>query len=89
MIGDQMGEMRRAWLCCGLGCMVDPTLKRHDLPYLLAPEDERPVLCLPPGRNTAEYELMFGWGMAQLLRERHGWLEVVRRVARLAATIAA
>lgn len=83
MTCDLMGSMQRAWLCAGNGYLIDDTLDGEDDPYLLVPEDERPILALPPGRSGREYEIMFGWAMIELVRLRLGWLAVLRHVMRL------
>lgn len=85
MNGDLMGAMARAWLCAGCGAMIDETLGGQDGPYVLLPEDERPVLCLPPGRRAAEYEVMFGWAIAETRHQRDGWLALLRGVIDLTA----
>lgn len=85
MNGDLMGGMARAWLVAGCGAMIDETLGGEDGPYLLLPEDQRPVLCLPPGRGAAEYEVMFGWAMAEMRQQRDGWLALLRGLIALIA----
>lgn len=78
-----MGAMRRAWICAGCGYMIDATLNKDDAAYLLAPEDDRPVLCLPPGRSEADYETMFGWAISELEHQQCGWLGLLRGVIAL------
>jgi hypothetical protein len=89
MTCDNMGPMQRLWLCAGCGYLIDETLGAEHGPYLLTPDDERPVLCVPPGRSAGEYELAFGWAMSEVKIQHLGWLETYRRLCRLLDAVAA
>lgn len=77
--GDDMGPNERAWLVAGLATVIDPAFNRAEADVV---EGEVIVACLPaawaadPERREAAYAAV----MIDLVRQRVGWLGLVRRI---------
>jgi len=85
---DNMGSKQRAWLCAGNGSFIDPAADRTTL---WVSGRERPVLVLCPldAEDRELTEKMYGWAVADLHEQCHGWLRLYSHVARLVDACAA
>lgn len=80
MAADDMGGKQRAWICSGYRWLDSSLI---DLPVLLAPDDEVPLLLVPRRFDELRRDAAFGWAMAELFQQRYGWLALVRVLVHL------
>lgn len=80
---DEMPPKERAWLVAGHRTAES----RVAHPIVLAPDGMPPLIMLPPGMDAWAREEAHGWGFAELVEQRGGWLYLVRRLCSLGEAV--